>query len=166
MSPARPPEGANSLSEGQGRSPKGAHMSSAAVPAAVSPPPQVDFTAAAEDFLRRMLRFSEHPAGGLRLTVTPGGCSGLSSSFSAEPAPRSGEAELRRAGLRLFLPAECVPLLEGATVDFTESPTRSGLHIQQAGQAACGCADAGAAGASMPSEVSVPLSSIRRLVRP
>ena len=36
-----------------------------------------------------MVRFSEHPAGGFHLTVTPGGCSGYSSTFlvAAAPAP-------------------------------------------------------------------------------
>jgi hypothetical protein len=36
MSPARPPEGANSLSEGQGRRPKGAPVSRSAAPEAHS----------------------------------------------------------------------------------------------------------------------------------
>ena len=35
--------------------------------------PQVTVTPAAEKFIRRMVRFSEHPTGGFRLTVSAGG---------------------------------------------------------------------------------------------
>ena len=51
-------------------------------------------TPAAEKFMRRMVRFSATPAGGFRLTVAPGGCSGYSSEFSVEAAPHSGDSEL------------------------------------------------------------------------
>ena len=68
--------------------------------------PQVTLTPAAEKFIRRMVRFSEHPQGGFRLTVTAGGCSGYNSEFSVEPAPREGDSELQLGGVKVFLPAE------------------------------------------------------------
>ena len=48
--------------------------------------PQMTVTPAAEKFMRRMVRFSSHPGGGFRLTVSPGGCSGYNSAFTVEPA--------------------------------------------------------------------------------
>ena len=122
--------------------------------------PQVTLTPAAEKFIRRMLRFSAHPAGGFRLSVSPGGCSGYSSEFSVEAAPHSGDSELALNGVRLFLTAESRLLLDGVTVDFAETPTSAGLSFINPKAQACGCSSAEAA---PPAQASVSLSSIRRL---
>ncbi|KDB51749.1 iron-sulfur cluster assembly accessory protein [Sphaerotilus natans subsp. natans DSM 6575] len=126
--------------------------------------PNVTVLPAAEKFIRRMVRFSDHPTGGMRLTVTPGGCSGYSSEFTIEPAPRAGDAELSLAGTRVFLPAESRLVLDGIVVDFVDSPTRSGLTFTHPGQAPCACSSSGDASA-MPAESGVTLDSIRRIVR-
>jgi iron-sulfur cluster assembly accessory protein len=123
--------------------------------------PQVTVTPAAEKFMRRMVRFSTTPTGGFRLTVTPGGCSGYSSEFSVEAAPRGGDAELAVNGLRVFLPAESRLLLDGVTVDFAETPTQSGLTFFNPNAEACGCSTAG--DAKPPAQATVSLSSIRRM---
>jgi iron-sulfur cluster assembly protein len=123
--------------------------------------PNVTVTPAAEKFMRRMVRFSASPAGGFRLTVTPGGCSGYNAEFSVEPAPQGGDAELAVNGLRVFLPAESRLLLDGVTVDFADTPLQSGLTFFNPNAAACGCATSG--DAKPPAQASVSLSSIRRL---
>lgn len=122
--------------------------------------PNVTVTAAAEKFMRRIVRFSGRPTGGFRLLVRPGGCSGLSSTFSVDAAPSAGDAELVVDGLRIFLPAESRVLLEGATVDFADSPTQSGLVIRHSGAAACGCSGAGAI--APPAVATVALASLKR----
>ncbi len=122
---------------------------------------QVTVTPAAEKFMRRMVRFSTTPVGGFRLTVTPGGCSGYSSEFSVEAAPRGGDAELAFNGLRVFLPAESRLLLDGVTVDFADTPTQSGLTFFNPNAEACGCSTAG--DAKPPAQATVSLSSIRRM---
>ncbi len=124
--------------------------------------PAVTVTPAAEKFMRRMVRFSEHPAGGFRLSVAPGGCSGYTSEFTVESTPRTGDAELAVNGLRLFLPAESRLLLDGVTVDFTETALQSGLSFVNPNAAACACSTADAAPAR-PAVASVSLSSIKRL---
>lgn len=126
--------------------------------------PQLTVTAAAETFMRRMVRFSEHPAGGFRLTVTPGGCSGYASAFTVEPTPQAGDAEIGVNGLRLFLPAESRLLLDGVTVDFADSPAQTGLSFFNPKQAACGCSSSADA-AGKPAETSVSASGIKRLVK-
>lgn len=123
-------------------------------------PPNVTITPAAERFMRRMVRFSGHPAGGFRLSVAPGGCSGYSSEFSVEPAPKGGDSELTVNGLRLFLPAESRLLLDGVTVDFTETATSAGLSFVNPHAGACGCSAAGEA--TRPAQATVSLSSIKR----
>jgi iron-sulfur cluster assembly accessory protein len=122
---------------------------------------QVTVTPAAEKFMRRMVRFSQHPAGGFRLTVTPGGCSGYASEFSVEASPRGGDSELAVNGLRVFLPAASRLMLDGVTVDFADTPTQSGLTFFNPNAAACACSTSDAAGP--PAQVAVPLSSLKRL---
>ena len=78
-------------------------------------------TPAAQKFIRRMIQFSTTPDGGFRLAVTAGGCSGLAAQFDVEAAPRAGDAEVQCGGLKFFLPAESRLLLDGVTIDFSES---------------------------------------------
>lgn len=84
-------------------------------------------TPGAQKFIRRMIQFSTNPGGGFRLSVSPGGCSGLSAQFDVEAAPRAGDLEYHSEGLKFFLPAESRLLLDGVTIDFAESATSGGL---------------------------------------
>jgi iron-sulfur cluster assembly accessory protein len=111
-----------------------------------------------------MVRFSDHPAGGFRLTVAPGGCSGYASEFSVEAVPAAGDAELAVNGLRMFLPAASRLLLDGVTIDFADTPTNSGLTFINPNQAACGCSSSGDA-AAPPAVASVTLTSIKRVAK-
>jgi iron-sulfur cluster assembly accessory protein len=89
----------------------------------------VTITPAADKFVRRMLRFDGGPQSGLRLSVSPGGCSGLSAEFSVEAAPGAGETVHETNGLRFFLPAQSRLLMQGVTMDFVETPTSAGLKF-------------------------------------
>ena len=94
--------------------------------------------------------------------MAPGGCSGYTSEFPVEAAPKAGDAELAVNGLRLFLPAESRLLLDGVTVDFTESAVQSGLAFINPNAAACGCST-GDTGSQRPAVAAVSVSSIKRL---
>ncbi|MDA8225559.1 MAG: iron-sulfur cluster assembly accessory protein [Betaproteobacteria bacterium] len=120
----------------------------------------ITITPRAEQFMRRIVRFGGPEGAGFRLSVSPGGCSGLSSVFSAEAAPLPGDAVFDRDGLRLFLPAESRLLLEGATIDFVDTMTESGLSFILPHGGSCGCSSA-SAGASDGRAV-VDISAIRR----
>lgn len=105
--------------------------------------PNVTITPAAVKFINRIVRFSGLGAGaGLRLAVTPGGCSGHSSEFSAEPAPGADEQLLEVGGVRLFLGAQSRLMLNGITIDFVETATQSGLTFTDPDKAACSCSTA------------------------
>jgi Fe-S cluster assembly iron-binding protein IscA len=53
---------------------------------------ELTLTPKAEKFIGRMIRFNGGtPEHGFRLTVSPGGCSGLSSEFTVEAAPMAGD---------------------------------------------------------------------------
>jgi len=115
-------------------------------------------TPSAEKFIRRMVRFGgAGEDAGFRLSVSPGGCSGLASEFSVEAEPRSGDAVVVLNGLKLFLPAESRLLLQGVTIDFSETPTSSGFVFHNPNSTGCGtCGSSATAGAA-----SVPLSAIQ-----
>ena len=124
---------------------------------------EVSITPAAEKFVKRMIRFSEGgPERGMRLVVTAGGCSGLAAEFTVEPAPLEGDAIVTLEGARLFLPAESRILLEGATIDFLDSPLSSGFVFHNA-QVACGCSSSSPEKSANPPGVgTVSVSSIGR----
>jgi iron-sulfur cluster assembly protein len=124
--------------------------------------PNVTVSPAAEKFIRRMVRFSEHPTGGFRLTVTPGGCSGYSSEFTVEAAPQAGDAEMKVGEVRVFLPAESRLIMDGLTMDFEDTPTRSGLTFFNPSAAPCACSSSGDAPAK-PAQATVSLSSLKRV---
>jgi iron-sulfur cluster assembly accessory protein len=86
-----------------------------------------EITRKAERFIQMMLMADGGPQSGFRLAVKPGGCSGLSSDMSVVNAPEPGDAIYEKNGVRLFLPAESRILLEGVTIDFTDTPSRTGL---------------------------------------
>ena len=123
--------------------------------------PKVTVTPAAEKFMRRMVRFSAHPGGGFRLSVAPGGCSGYTSEFTVEAAPKGGDAELAVNGVKVFLPAESRLMLDGVTVDFADTPTKSGLTFIHPNAAAHSCSSSGG-DARPPAEATVSLASIKR----
>jgi iron-sulfur cluster assembly accessory protein len=105
--------------------------------------PNITVTPAAAKFINRIVRFSGLAAGaGLRLAVTPGGCSGYSSEFSAEQAPVGGEQLVEVGGVRLFLAAESRLMLNGITIDFVETATSSGLSFIDPNKEACACSSA------------------------
>lgn len=126
-------------------------------------------TQAAERFMKRMVRFSGLPnaeAAGFRLTVTPGGCSGYNSEFTVEAVPMAGDRTVEINGLKLFLPAESRLMLEGVTVDFADTPTKSGLTFFNPAAGACACSSSGdAASSSAPSVSKIEIGSIKTSTR-
>ena len=127
----------------------------------------VTITPKAEKFMSRMIRFNGGIAGsGFRLVVTPGGCSGLSSSFTVETAPLPGDEVLDSNGIKVFLPAESRILLDGVTVDFSDSFMESGLVFVNPNAASCGCSSAGSPHGHdhgmPPGQATVSIASIQR----
>ncbi len=122
----------------------------------------ITITPKAEKFMRRIVRFGGGPAdSGFRLSVSPGGCSGLAAEFSAEAAPMPGDVAFDWNGLKLFLPVESRLLLEGVTIDFIDTPMESGLSFINPNAASCGCGSSGSSAGDAGTTV-VNVSSIKR----
>ena len=111
---------------------------------------ELTLTPAAEKFVRRMVRFGgAGDKAGFRLTVSAGGCSGLASEFTVESVPLAGDAVVEVNGVKLFLPAESRLLLEGATMDFADTPTKSGLTFVTPNSPSCACSSSSSSVASI-----------------
>lgn len=97
-----------------------------------------DITSSAERFIRMMLMADGKAGSGMRLVVTPGGCSGLNADITISDVPEPGDAVFERNGAKLFLPAESRLLLQGVTIDFADTPAQTGLIFQMpAGASTC-----------------------------
>ena len=111
---------------------------------------ELKITPAAEKFISRMVRFGgAGENAGFRLMVSAGGCSGLASEFRVEPAALPGDAVVEVNSVKFFLPAESRLLLEGATIDFSESPTGGGLSFATATPSTCGSCGSSSSSASI-----------------
>jgi iron-sulfur cluster assembly protein len=119
----------------------------------------VHITAAAEKFIRRMLRMGGSADAGFRLVVTAGGCSGLAGDFSVESAPRPGDAVFDHGGMKFFLPAQSRLLLAGVTIDFADTPMQTGLVLHDPKAAATSC---GTGAGALPGVASIAIASIGR----
>ncbi|MFZ5491822.1 MAG: HesB/IscA family protein [Pseudomonadota bacterium] len=123
----------------------------------------ITVTPAAQKFMRRMVRFGGEGMTGFRLLVSPGGCSGVASEFTVEQAAPAGDVAVPLDGFALFLPAQSRLLLHGATVDFADTPTESGLVFRNvAGGGSCSSQKT----TSAPALATVDLARIGRGGRP
>jgi iron-sulfur cluster assembly protein len=123
--------------------------------------PQITITPAAEKFIRRMVRFSETPAGGFKLSVAPGGCSGYSSEFSVEAAP--GAASAKWPSTVAPLPERREPPAAGRHDDgLCRDAAAVGPGLQQARCRGLRLLQPTAAAPQRPAEAAVSLSSIKR----
>ncbi len=94
-------------------------------------------TPKAEKFMRMMILADGGPGAGFRLSVSPGGCSGLAAEIAVKPEPEPGDKIFPHGSVKLFLPAESRLLLEGVTIDFAETPTSTGLVFHDPKQKSC-----------------------------
>ncbi len=88
--------------------------------------------------MRMMLMADGVPGSGFRLALSPGGCSDLNSEVSIEGTPLPGDAVVEKGSIRLFLPAESRILLDGVTIDFSDTASSTGLVFMNA-KSSCGC---------------------------
>ena len=110
----------------------------------------ITMTPAAHKFVRRLCMFDGGPGAGLRLLVSPGGCSGMTAEFSVQPAPTEAEKVFVQDGVKLFLPAESRLLLEGVTIDFIDNPQKTGFEFIDPKKSSCGCSSSAPAAVEAP----------------
>lgn len=79
-------------------------------------------------------------AGGLRVAVQPGGCSGFKYSLLIEDAAAEDDTIVAQDGFRLFVDPFSTQYLSGITIDYTTSMQGSGFTFKNPNATgSCGC---------------------------
>ena len=89
----------------------------------------------------KLLLDKENKQGyGLRVGVTPGGCSSYMYEIGFEKAPKEHDIVIEEKGVRLFINPESVSFIRGSTVDYIDSLTNAGFKINNPNvKTSCGC---------------------------
>jgi iron-sulfur cluster assembly protein len=79
-------------------------------------------------------------AGGLRLGVIGGGCSGMSYSMKLDAKARESDHVFEFDGIRIFVDPKSFVYLKGLTLDYEETLIRQGFnYINPNATRSCGC---------------------------
>jgi iron-sulfur cluster assembly protein len=82
------------------------------------------------------------PDYGVRVSVSSGGCSGMSYSLGFENRPRADDTVIEQDGLTLFVDAESAPYLRGVTIDYVVGLHKEGFKfVNPKATRTCGCGE-------------------------
>lgn len=80
------------------------------------------------------------PGAGLRVSVNAGGCSGFSYAFSLEEQAGDDDLLVERDGVRVFVDAVSLDLLDGAELDWNDSLIGAHFVVRNpVAVSGCGC---------------------------
>jgi iron-sulfur cluster assembly accessory protein len=78
----------------------------------------------------------------LRISVAPGGCSGLRYQLALDDRELDGDVEKEWYGVKVVTDRMSAPYLTGATVDFVDTIEKQGFTIDNPNaQGSCACGD-------------------------
>ena len=118
-----------------------AEISQIETPAASLPKParQIFVTPKAVEKIRQAFA-REKVAGGLRLGVLGGGCSGLSYQFKFAPQPRPTDHVFHFDDVQVFVDPKSMVFLDGMTLDWKDALLQSGFVFNNPhASKSCGC---------------------------
>lgn len=101
----------------------------------------ITLTPAAVAKIESLLAADDLRDHGLRVGVSPGGCSGFSYSLNFEEQPAAGDQVFEQDGLRIFMAPSSLAQLKGLRIDYVETPAESGFKFDNpnaAGAYGCG----------------------------
>ena len=100
----------------------------------------VVLTDAAVEKVRQLLAQADNDELKLRVSVQPGGCSGLIYQLYFDDRSLEGDAVVDFDGVSLVVDQMSVPYLEGATIDFADTIEQQGFTINNPNaQGMCSC---------------------------
>lgn len=103
-------------------------------------PALIDFTAAAADKVRELIREEGNPALKLRVYIQGGGCSGFQYGFEFDEQQNEDDLAIRTEDVVLLVDPLSLQYLVGAQVDYTESLHGAQFVIRNPNaKTTCGC---------------------------
>ena len=79
---------------------------------------------------------------GLRISVTPGGCSGFKYGMELEDKSADNDVVVEEKGIKIFIDKESIKKLNGSNVDFVDGLQGAGFKISNpVASSTCGCGD-------------------------
>ena len=95
----------------------------------------------AAQLIRKMTEKNGIPAGGLRIGIKAGGCSGLSYTFAWEGQPRDGDHVFEGPeGSKVFVDPKSFRFISGTTLDYDTSLVSKGFIFNNPNaKSSCGC---------------------------
>ncbi|MBE2183275.1 MAG: iron-sulfur cluster assembly accessory protein [Anaerolineae bacterium] len=101
---------------------------------------------AAQQMIKTLLEQRSIPDHALRVFVSGGGCSGLQYGMSFEQSSRDFDTIIDVNGVRLLIDPASLMYLQGASIDFIDSPMGGGFRIDNPNaesNSGCGCGGGG-----------------------
>jgi iron-sulfur cluster assembly accessory protein len=100
----------------------------------------VSLTERAADKVKKLLEKENKPNYGLRVGVTPGGCSSYMYEIGLEKEPKNGDSVIEDKGIRIFINPQSIAFMKGSTVDYIDSLMNAGFKINNPNvKTSCGC---------------------------
>jgi iron-sulfur cluster assembly protein len=92
--------------------------------------------------IRKLTEEKGTPAGGLRLGVRGGGCSGFSYVVDWDATPAEKDHVVERDGARVFVDPKSARFLEGTVIEWQRTLMQSGFVFKNPNvKSSCGCGD-------------------------
>ena len=100
----------------------------------------ITLTDLAASQLRELLEREDRASHGLRIFIQGGGCAGLQYSMAYEKTSREDDSVLEVKGVRLLVDPFSAGYLEGACIDYQDSPAGTGFRVDNPNAvASCAC---------------------------
>ena len=89
----------------------------------------------------KLLLEKENKKGyGLRVGITPGGCSGYMYDIGFEKEPKENDVLIEEKGVKIFMSPESIAFMKGSTVDYIDSLSNAGFKVNNPNvKRSCGC---------------------------
>jgi len=102
----------------------------------------VTVTDSAGQKIRSMLDEQGHPAYGLRVGITGGGCSGFQYKLAFEEREDEMDQVVEENGVKIIVDAKSCLYLNGSTLDFQDGLMGAGFKIDNPNaRSTCGCGE-------------------------
>ena len=100
----------------------------------------ISLTTTATDQLKQLIQKQADPLTGLRVFVSPGGCSGFQYGMALDTEVQDGDEVFEKEGIRVIVDEYSINYLEGAEIDFVEGLMGAGFTVYNPNAvSSCGC---------------------------